>query len=48
MEILFASVVGILGAQLAVLSGIFLRLGGMKEGLEALKTRVRKLEEIIQ
>jgi hypothetical protein len=47
MEILFAAVIAILTAQLAVLAGIFLRLGGMKEAIESLKDRVTKIEKEI-
>jgi hypothetical protein len=44
MEILFATVITILVAQLTVLAGIFLRLGGMSEAIDGLKRRVKILE----
>jgi len=51
MEVLIASVITILAAQLGVLSGIYLRLGGLgeavktlKDSMQVLKNRVTQLE----
>jgi hypothetical protein len=44
MEIIVAAIITIMAAQLGVLSGIFLRLGGVHEAIETLKNRVSKLE----
>jgi len=47
VEILYASVIAIMTAQLAVMAGIFLRLGGMGEAVKNLKRRTQEIEKII-
>lgn len=41
------AVIGILTAQLTVLAGIFLRLGGMKEAITDIKRRLEHLEKAV-
>jgi len=45
MEILFSVIIVILAAQLGVLGGIFLKIGGVQEALKNLRNRVEKIEK---